>query len=149
MPLIRIDDAAYAQLRKNGRFGDTHNDIVRELLHLPRAGRLTTTCDAATMHGALMPLITAGTLAAGDTVTWYRRRRDELHTATIDEAGRMVTADGAVFLTPDTCASTIAGYPCKGWRTWRTTAGDTLQQLRDRPAAGKAPSHPVDTPAAG
>jgi Restriction Enzyme Adenine Methylase Associated len=147
MPFIRIDDAVYAHLRNNGRFGDTYNDIVRSLLNLPRAARLTTNSDTATMHGTLMPLIAAGVLAAGDTVTWYRRRRDELHTATIDEAGRMVTADGALFLTPDTCASTIAGYPCKGWRNWRTTAGDTLQQLRDRVTA-ETPGHLINTSAA-
>jgi hypothetical protein len=67
-------------------------------------------------------------------------------TATIDEAGRMVTADGAVFLTPDTCESTIAGYPCKGWRNWRTATGETLQQLREMQAAAESSARPVNTP---
>jgi RAMA domain-containing protein len=149
MPFIHIDDAVMSHLREHGRLGDSYNDTVRSLLGLPRAPRVTASSDTSTMHGTLMPLIAAGRLAAGDIVTWYRRRRDELHTATIDGAGRMVTADGAVFLTPDTCASSIAGYPCKGWRNWRTAAGDTLQQVRDRPTAAETPGHPVATSATG
>jgi hypothetical protein len=115
-------------------FVDAQPDRVRS-----RALRVTAASERSTTHGALMPFIAAGRIAAGDTVTWHRRQRGELDTATIDEEGRMVTADGAVFLTPDTCESTTAGYPCKGWRNWRTAAGETLQQLRE----GKPlPSHP-------
>jgi len=134
MPTVRIDDAVMAHLRERGRFGDSYNDIVRALLGMPPAKRATAKADAS-MPGTLKPLIAAGMLAEGDTVTWHRRRRNEVHTATIDDAGRMVTADGAVYLTPDTCASGIAGYPCKGWPNWRTAAGETLQQLRHRAAA--------------
>lgn len=143
MPVVRIDDAVMAHLRERGRFGDTYNDIVRALLGLPPAQRATD----ASMPGALMPLISAGTLAVGDTVTWHRRRRGEVHTATIDDAGRMVTADGAVYLTPDTCASAIAGYPSKGWPNWRTAAGQSLQQLRDRVAAADPPGVDGQPPA--
>ncbi|MDG4795017.1 hypothetical protein [Micromonospora sp. WMMD1082] len=137
MPLVRIDDAVMARLRGHGRFGDTYNDILRSLLGLPRAEGVSATADTS-IPGALMPLIAAGMLTVGETVTWYRSRRGEVHTATVDDAGRLVTAEGAIFFTPDTCASSIAGYPCKGWPTWRTAAGASLQQLRVRAAAATA-----------
>jgi hypothetical protein len=75
-----------------------------------------------------MPLIDAGKLAAGDTLTWHRPRRGETHTVTVDPAGRLVTAGGDAYSTPDTCASAIAGHPCKGWPNWRTSTGETLQE---------------------
>lgn len=140
MPYIRIDDEVWAHLRQHGRMGDTYNDTVRSLLGLPKAEPVTSLKEAS-MPGALMPLITAGLLTKGDTVTWHRPRRGEVFTATIDASGCLVTADGAVFHTPDTCASALVGYPCKGWRTWRTVAGDSLQQLRERAAAANPPGH--------
>ncbi|GLI03700.1 restriction system modified-DNA reader domain-containing protein [Phytohabitans aurantiacus] len=148
MPFVRIDDALMAHLREHGRFGDTHNDIVRRLLGMPPAERVSARAGASG-SGALMPLIAAGTLAVGDTVTWYRRNLGEVHTATVDDAGRLVTADGAVHITPGTCASSIAGYPCKGWPNWRTAAGASLQQLRDRAAEAIAADRPTSGAAAG
>lgn len=130
MPYIYVDPVVMAYLRERQAPGDSHNDTIREHLGLPTAPRPARTAPA--IPGALMPLIVAGLLAAGDTLTWHRRRRDETHTVMVDEAGRLVTADGGVFHTPDTCASAIVGYPCKGWPVWRTATGATLQQLRDR-----------------
>jgi hypothetical protein len=150
MPLVRIDDAVMAHLREHGRFGDTYNDILRGLFGLPRTARLSAPADLS-LPGALMPLIAAGMLAVGETVVWHRSRRGEVHTATVDDAGRLVTVDGAVFLTPDTCASSIAGYPCKGWPNWRTAAGAgaSLQQLRDRVAAATATGRPSNSATSG
>jgi hypothetical protein len=58
----------------------------------------------------------------------------QTHIVTVDGAGRLVTADGAVFYTPDSCATALAGYPCKGWPYWQTATGATLQQLREQEA---------------
>jgi hypothetical protein len=145
MPHIRIDDEVWAHLRRHGRMGDTHNDTVRSLLGLPKAEPATPPKEAwmhgASMHGKLMPLIAAGMLTKGDTVTWHRLQRGETHVATVDGNGCLVTADGAVFLTPDSCATALAGYPHKGWPNWRTAAGDSLKQLRERAAAANPPGH--------
>jgi len=142
---IHIDDAVMAHLREHGRLGESYTDVVRALIGLPRNPRLTASADASE-PGALMPPIM---LAEGETVTWHRRRRGEVHTATVDDAGRLVTAEGAVFLTPAACASALAGYPCKGWPKWRTTAGQTLQQLRDGAAAADPPRRQAGGTAAG
>ncbi|RSM65106.1 hypothetical protein DMB66_17675 [Actinoplanes sp. ATCC 53533] len=140
MPYIRIDDDVWAHLRRHGRRGDTHNDTIRSFLGLPKAEYVTSAKEPP-LYGKLMPLITAGLLTKGDTVTWHRPQRGETHTATVDASGCLVTADGAVFHTPDTCASSLVGFPCKGWPKWRTAAGDSLQQLRERAAAANPPGH--------
>ena len=127
MPYIRVDLVVLAYLRERQVGAESHNDTLRRNLGPPPASPSAE--PAPTIPGALMPLLAAGILTAGDTLTWRRPRRGEVHTATVDEAGRLVTADGGVFLTPDTCASAIVGYPCKGWPVWRTATGATLQRL--------------------
>jgi hypothetical protein len=57
-----------------------------------------------------------------------------------------VTADGTAHLTPDLAATAIARYPCHGWSVWRTEAGTTLAELRQRLERATSPEHP--TPAA-
>jgi hypothetical protein len=99
MPFIRVDETVFAHLCWSRRCFDTKNDIIRALLGLPPAPRGTSKTDPPT-PGALLPLITAGALIPGQTFTWTRRSLRETHTATVDEAGRMVTADGASFHTP-------------------------------------------------
>jgi hypothetical protein len=120
------------------------NACMRKHLGLPSAPRLAET--AATppeslpplimtaRPGALLPLVATGRLAAGETLTWHRPRCRQTHIVTVDGAGRLITADGAVFYTPDSCATALAGYPCKGWPYWQTATGATLQQLREQEA---------------
>lgn len=56
--------------------------------------------------GALLPLVAAGTLAAGETFTWHRPWCGQTHIVTVDGAGRLVTADGAVVLSAIESAGT-------------------------------------------
>jgi hypothetical protein len=145
MPHIYVDPVVMAYLRERTALGDTHNSTIRKHLGLPAAPRLAETVATppeslpplimTARPGALLPpLIATGGLAAGETLTWHRPRCRQTHIVTVDGAGRLVTADGAVFYTPDSCATALAGYPCKGWPYWRTATGATLQQLREQEA---------------
>ena len=144
MPHIYVDPVVMAHLRERTALGDTYNSTIRKHLGLPAAPNLAQT--AATppeslrplimtaRPGALLPLIATGRLATGETLTWHRPGCGQTHIVTVDGAGRLVTADGAVFFTPDSCATALAGYPCKGWPYWQTATGATLQQLREQEA---------------
>ncbi|MFC5007206.1 hypothetical protein ACFPIJ_56545 [Dactylosporangium cerinum] len=109
--MISIDTEMHAYPQSRRKVGDTFNDAVRALLGLPPAQPGAVAGSA----GALLDLVTDGTLTVGETVTWTRPRSGEVHTATIDAADHLVAADGPSYLTPDMCASAIAGHPCKGW----------------------------------
>jgi hypothetical protein len=146
MPYIHVDRVVMEFLRERAALGDSYNTTIRKHLGLPAAPAApqAPTTTAFALPGALMPLIHAGKLTAGDTLTWHRPRRGETHTVTVDPAGWLVTAGGDVFSTPDTCASAIAGHPCKGWPNWRTSTGETLQELRNQ-----IPTEPPSDAAAG
>lgn len=133
MPYILVDPVVMEYLRERAALGDSFNTTIRRQLGLPAAPPVPHGAPTASATpGLLMLLIAAGKLSAGDTLTWHRSRRNETHTVTVDAAGRLVTADGVAFSTPDTCASAVVGYPCKGWPNWRTSTGETLQELRDQ-----------------
>lgn len=126
---IRISGDVLAVLRQHKTAGDSMNDVVRNLLGLPR---LTPGVGPTTPYGAIGPLLRAGLLRERQVLVWHRRRLGESHTATIDTHGRLITEDGSAWPTPNMAASAIAGYPCKGWSVWRTADGSTLADLRDR-----------------
>jgi hypothetical protein len=117
MPIVRVDPDVDDAVRQRRQPGESINDAIRRLLGLPPSARP----DPGSVPGAtdwrernrLWPLLAAGLLHAGDTVTWHRPRRRETHTATVDTAGNLVTADGTTHLSPDLAATAISGYPCK------------------------------------
>ncbi len=137
MPTIQVDPEVLAALKERGRFGDTYNGIIRDVLGLPRLP--PDPLYDAHIPGALGPLLSAGLLHKGQTLTWHRPRGDETYTAAVDDQGRLVTRDGAVHRTPNTAASYIAGHPILGWGCWRTADGTTLARLRQRLPAVAAP----------
>ncbi len=141
MPHIYVDPVVMAYLHERTALGDTYNSTIRKHLGLPAAPQVAQTPAAppeslplitTVRPGALWPLIASGRLAVRQTLYWHRPQRGETHIVTVDGAGRLVTADGAVFNTPGMCATALAGYPSKGWRDWRTATGVTLQQLREQ-----------------
>jgi hypothetical protein len=131
MPVIRVDDEVMVALKQRGTVGDSFNDVVRDLLGLPRQPS-NPTYAGQSIVGALGPLLRAGLLHEGQTVTWYRPRRGETHVATVDAHGRLATADGFAYQTPNAAASAVSCYPCLGWHAWRTADGATLADLRQR-----------------
>ncbi|MET7403431.1 hypothetical protein ABZS66_59160, partial [Dactylosporangium sp. NPDC005572] len=116
MKMIGIDEHVYAALRSRRVTGETLNAVLRHLLEIPG----TATEDSETPRGQLLLLVRAGLLHTGQQLTWERRNLRQRHTATVDETGWLVLADGRRQATPNMAATVIAGYPCLGWRAWRT-----------------------------
>lgn len=131
MPRIDVDFDVIAELGQRGKFGDTFNDVIRQALGMPR---LEFRVGGLQLHnrGSLAPILEAGLLRPEQRLTWERRNLGETHLATVTADGRMMTRNGASHVSPDTCASAVAGYPCKGWRQWRTEDGKTLQELLEK-----------------
>jgi hypothetical protein len=139
MPTIRIDDDVYAVLTRGLSSGMTANTALRVLLGLPdgedpaAVARSTTGPNPGWRpYGKLAPLIDAGLLHDGDVLTWQRRILGHTHLATVTTRGRLLTSDGREHHSPETCSTALAGYPCRGWKEWRTSDGVTLHQLRER-----------------
>lgn len=152
MPTIRVDDDVYAVINRGIADGISANTALRAALGLPTeaAPQPVSPTPPAGRAGKLRPLIDAGLLRPGQEVTWRRRLREETHTATVSSSGCMVTADGHETISPDAAATAVAGYPCTGWKRWRTSDGTTLDQLRSRYLAQHATpdrdQQPVDAP---
>jgi hypothetical protein len=132
MQSIRVDDEVIAALSERGKFGDTFNDVVRDVLGLPRQLSEPSSLRDHHLSGLLAPILAAGLLEAGQTLTWHRRNVRETHLVTVDAHGRLQAQDGRVYRSPDQCASALAGYPCKGWHSWRDAHGTRLVALRDQ-----------------
>ena len=139
MPTIRTDDDVYAVLTRGLSYGITPNTALRALLGLPPTDFPTpatpstaTTRRGRRPQGNLAPLIDAGLLREGAELTWHRSQRGETHRAIVTANGHLLTSDGREHATPGMCATTLAGYPCRGWKEWRTSGGTTLHDLRDQ-----------------
>jgi len=155
MPTIRIDNDVYAVLIRGIPYGITINAALRAILRLPEpaeppqpanpaphsaAPRPTRTGPQPTAHGKLVRLLNAGLLHDGQVVTWHRRDLGHTHTATVTAEGHLLTGDGTLHLSPDSCATALAGYPCRGWKAWRTSDGTLLSQLRDKLSVDPTPA---------
>ena len=64
-------------------------------------------------------LISHGLLKVGDKLVWKRRSLGEIHTATIQSNGSLVTEDGVVHKTPSGAAKHFSRKPVDGWNTWK------------------------------
>jgi len=149
MPTVHIDDDVYAVLIRGVSYGITINAALRAVLRLPQleppqpaspalnncAPRPTRTGPLRTDHGKLARLLDAGLLQDGQVVTWNRRQLGRIHTATVTATGHLLTDDGELHLSPDSCATALAGHPFAGWKVWRTSDGTSLSQLRDQLSA--------------
>lgn len=152
MPTVRIDDDVYAVLIRGISYGITINAALRAILRLPEppqpanpaphnvALRPGLTGPRRTDHGKLARLVDAGLLHDGQVVTWHRRDLGHTYTATVTAEGHLLTGDGTLHLSPDSCATALAGYPCRGWNAWRTSHGTLLSQLRDKLSADPTPA---------
>lgn len=131
-PTIRVDDDVYSYLQSQARpFVDTPNDVLRRLLPIGRdggdgQGRTTKHRKAP---GALLPLVEAGRLIAGDELRWERRNLSEGHRSVVTQDGEVELEDGSVFPTPSAAAKALSGYEVNGWKVW--TVSRTGRLLSD------------------
>lgn len=81
--------------------------------------------------GMLAPLLEAGVLQPGETLTWWRRNSGTSYTVTVLPGGALRTADGRVHAT--VCAATAHAcgqHGSNGWLAWRRADGVSLDNLR-------------------
>lgn len=126
MRTMRVDDEVYAWLEKQAVGFDNPNSVLRRLAGLdderePSAGD--------EKDGKLLPLIRAGRLKAGDTLTWHRPRKNETHRATVTERGCVRLTDGRVFTDPSPAAVALVGHQSNGWEVWKA-GGVKLNDLK-------------------
>lgn len=138
MPTIRVDQDVYAVVTRGVSYGVSANAAVRAALGLGLETLVPLPAEPrprpATIRRIpkLRPLLDTGLLRVGQPLTWHRPRRGETHIATVTAEGFLADADGRHHGSPDMCAATLAGYPCRGWKNWCTADGTTLDQLRSR-----------------
>lgn len=78
-------------------------------------------------------LISHGLIKEGDTLVWRRRSLGEIHTATVQSNGTLVTEDGAIHKTPSGAAKHFSNKPVDGWNTWKIGQTKTsIGALRSR-----------------
>src|SRR6266567_6414793 len=91
----------------------------------------TTARSPAITSGVLAPLLEAGVLQPGETLTWRRRNKGATYTATVLPGGALQTADGRVHATVCAAAVHVSGiYGSNGWQAWRRADGVSLGSLR-------------------
>ncbi|GGV44120.1 hypothetical protein GCM10010182_80780 [Actinomadura cremea] len=120
MRKIDVDDEVYAWLEKQAVGFDKPNGVLRRLAGLdggtvPQAGGQA----GDGKDGALLPLIEAGRLQAGDMLVWRRPRKNETFRATVTRRGCIRLADGRVFTQPSPAAATLVGQQTNGWDVWK------------------------------
>lgn len=79
--------------------------------------------------GQLKPLIGAGLLASGQTLTWTQPRLRRTHTATVTAEGRLRLPDGTTWYSPYQAAKELTGYSADGWKVFTDDQGRTLADL--------------------
>jgi len=128
MRSISVDDEVFQFLQREAiAFVDvTPNDVLRRLLLHD-----THKAPPAEAPGALMPLITAGLLRAGDTLVKNQPRKRRSFTAKVTEGGLIQINDGRVFAEPSPALKAYVGTEINGWDEWTVErTGQTLNDLR-------------------
>ncbi|MEV4251560.1 hypothetical protein AB0J52_00165 [Spirillospora sp. NPDC049652] len=129
MRSIRIDDEVYAWLEKQAVGFDDPNSVLRRLAGLPAKAEPPAENGKDGEDGKLLPLIKAGSLKAGATLTWHRPRKNEIHYATVTDNGCIRLADGRLFTDPSPAAVALAGHQNNGWNVWEVN-GVKLKDLK-------------------
>ena len=134
--IIEVDEEVFAFLQQHCEpLVDTPNDVLRRLLldREPPESQEGTVGPAKRLlrrPGALLPLINAGIVAAGDLVRHEQPRRRMVHEATITARGWLKLADGQSFATPSRALAEQTGTTINGWSYVHVPSGKPLQELR-------------------
>lgn len=138
MRTIEIDNEVFAYLQRHSEpLVDTPNDVLRRQLLNDK----NTPAEKATDRraGALMPLIEAELVAAGDKVQHHQSRLKRTHEATITADGWIEIQDGRAFPQPSPALKAQTGIEINGWgRYTHIPSGRRLQELREEVAKRKA-----------
>ncbi|MCC4321497.1 MULTISPECIES: restriction system modified-DNA reader domain-containing protein [Streptomyces] len=134
---IYVDDEVFERIQQEAEpFVDTTpNAVLRKKYGLPAEPRQANPPSAEASpsrvrKGALMPLLEAGALEAGQRVHWHRRNQRQEHVATVMDSGELRLEDGRRYRTPSAAAVSITGYQINGWNVWETDEGVPLADLR-------------------
>ncbi len=124
---IMIDEDVYTELGRHARPFEQPNDVLRRLLFDDDPAAPSRE-DA---DGALLSLIEAGLLRAGDDLIHRRIRKGKTYSARVERNGMIVTADGSVHSSPSRALSTQIGTSVNGWKSWvHVPSQRTLDELR-------------------
>lgn len=78
---------------------------------------------------ALLPLVKAGIPNSNSTATW-RRRGGKALAATVEDDGRLMTADGRAHRWPSWASKHHTHKPMDGWSAWSLSDGRRPSGLR-------------------
>lgn len=131
MRRIEIDDEVYAVLEQNVRGFEQPNDVLRRLLLASgpagEGSTPTPNSSAAVIPGALAPLLAAGVVRAGDTLSHVQVRKARSFSAVIEADGWIRTEKGR-YKEPSPALGELVGTAIDGWARWKHD--ETMKSLR-------------------
>jgi hypothetical protein len=133
---IEVDDEVFAFLQQHCEpLVDTPNDVLRRLLLSeepvgPKTETATPLRRLPKRPGALLPLIKAGIVAAGDVLRHEQPRRRMVHEVAVTERGWLKLANGKSFSTPSRALAEQTGTTINGWIYVHLRSGRPLYELR-------------------
>ena len=133
MHRIEIDDEVYAALAQRARGFEVPNDVLRREYGLdgtPSGGRSELLHPSTFVAGRLLPLIEMGLVKPGDELVHHQPRKGRTFSASVDEAGWIVTDLGR-YKEPSPALRDLVGSQIDGWFRWtHVSSGQTLKQLK-------------------
>jgi hypothetical protein len=132
MPEINIDFEVFKELTNRRPTEDvTYNDVLRELLELPRPSSLA----KAATNGS-KPWVVSDTSFPPETVFMAEYKGNTFSGRVRD--GKLELSDGAKFSTPSAAAVYITKTNVNGWRFWRGKLPGNSQYVLIERLRGKA-----------
>jgi hypothetical protein len=121
MPTIRVSDEVFHELQRRAKpLVDSPDSVLRKVLGLA-GGK------AADRTGLLLPLLRSGTLSVDDELVWRRKRRGQVHIATVTADGCIRLADGRTAPSLSrACAMLNDDKSHDGWKECRRASDDVL-----------------------
>lgn len=131
MRRIEIDDEVYAWLEKRARGFEVPNDVLRrELLGDSQPATSSPLRPVPPVTGGLYPLIAAGLIQPGDTLSCHRTRQGITYKAEVLPDGFIRTERGT-FRAPSPALKAYVQTEVDGWASWmHDQSGKRLRDLR-------------------